>query len=57
MLVVLLSNLLPFADVVSLGMFNKEMRHLSILLVLICSLFLLGILPAPVNETNGRIKL
>jgi hypothetical protein len=53
----LLSNLLPFADVVTLGMFNKEMRHLSIFLVLIFSFFLLDILPAPVNETNGGIKL
>jgi len=55
--VVLPSNLLPFAYVVTLGMFNKEMRHLSILLVLIFSFFLLDILPAPVNETNGRKKL
>lgn len=46
-LVVLLSNLLPVAEVVTLGMFNKEMRCLSILLVLIFSLFLLSILPAP----------
>jgi len=57
MLVVLLCNLLPFADVVTLGMFNKEMRHLSILFVSIFSLFLLDILPAPVNRINGRIKL
>jgi len=57
MLVVLLCNLLPFADVVTLGMFNKEMRHLSILLVSIFSLFLLDILPASVNIINGRIKL
>ena len=57
MLVVLLSNLLPFADVVTLDMFNKEMRHLSILLILIFSSFLFNILPAPANKTNGRIKL
>lgn len=57
MLVVLLCNLLPFADVVTLGMFNKEMRHLSILLVSIFSLFLLDILPGSVNIINGRIKL
>jgi hypothetical protein len=47
MLVVVLSNLLPFADVVTLGMFNKEMRHLS-MWFLIFSLFLFDILPAPV---------
>jgi hypothetical protein len=57
MLVVLLCNLLPFADVVTLGMFNKEMRHVSILLVSIFSSFLLDILPAPVNGINGRIIL
>lgn len=57
MLVVLLSNLLPFADVVTLDTFNKEVRHLSVLLVLIFSSFLFDILPAPANETNGRIKL
>jgi len=56
-MLVLLCNLLPFADVVTLGMFNKEMRHLSILLVSIFSLFLLDILSEPVNGTNGGIKL
>jgi hypothetical protein len=56
-LVVLLSSLLPFAEVVTLDVFNKEMRHLSILLVLFFSLFLLDILPAPVNKTGGRLKL
>lgn len=48
MLVVLLSNLLPVADVVTLDMFNKEVRHLS-MLFLIFSLFLFEISPAPVT--------